>query len=212
MVVLQHGSGDTYKLEARPDALILWHYKPGTRRPRQTRVPKAQCQDGSVQAELERSRQEMLDKGFWESPSDDEQSETQALSLSFTVEGGLEKGHLPQDLQRVTTQEGNALVLRPEGLNTIELPVSSGSSRRLPNSSGIQSTLEGLVTLLRIQDAIARSESTASMRIVNAKDADLAEITLKNVLKHWPELEPSLEEHELLIHRLKSPEAFDWFF
>lgn len=207
MVVLQAASGETWKLEPNPDALVKWYYKPDARRPRKTRVPKARCRNECVQDELEHARGELLACGFWESSSDDE-TEEDIFTVHYSVDGKIDRSCLPEDLQRVANHEGNKLVVRPQALRPIELP---GDSAPRPLSSGTQHTLEGLIGLLRIQDAIERSASGTRMRIVI--DDEDEPINPKAALKRWPELEPTLEEHSLITQRrLSSPAALDWFF
>ncbi|KRW83759.1 hypothetical protein [Marinobacter sp. P4B1] len=200
--ILQSAEGQRVVLEIDQDeALNLWRYAPGAKKPKLIRVPKKLCEQQKPEKELEVRVAKLTAQGFFVSESEeaenasDEPTENPDHSISWRLEGVVKQAWLPDDLRKVSAIENDSLVLRIEGLKKIAFK-QSAKTRAI--SAGSQTTLSAMVPLLRLKETLRNHGVEMQIIHENEKQDQFVEnVTVKEAAKVWPELIPELEEHGL---------------
>lgn len=70
------------------DGLLIVHGKATSSRPRKTRIPLSQCENGDPSQELEKRYEEKLSEGFWSLGQPEESHEARSARAYLKAAGG----------------------------------------------------------------------------------------------------------------------------
>lgn len=210
--VLQDPSGGRREIHVDERGnFIQVAYKPGSKSPRKSRIPPAQCADGNGETEFHGQLVSLQGQGYEVvemSGVDADQAGVSAQAgekFMYSVEGTVELSQLSDELQRRAQNIEGFLVIGFEG-GQIRLPTSEAKGRKKACSGNVTG-LNLLVELLTLQKAVS-----AEIQIVQPQGQTSEEIKPRKAARKWPELYDELESRGLVLPRKVGNAARNWIF
>lgn len=213
LAVLQDPSGGRRELSVDERGnFILVQYRPGSKSPRKSRIPPAQCADGNATTEFHRQLVSLQSQGYevveMSGVDTNEQagvSDEEGERFMYSVEGTIEFSDLSEDLQRRSQSIEGFLLIGFEG-GQIRLPTTEARGRKKA-CSGTVTGLNLLVELLTLQ-----KQTKAEIQIVQPHGQTSEEIRPRKAARKWPELYDELESRGLVLPRKVGDTARSWVF
>lgn len=210
--VLQNPSGGRREIHVDERGnFIQVAYKSGSKSPRKSRIPPAQCTDGNAETEFHGQLVSLQSQGYEVVEMSGVNTDQAGVSAEtgeqfmYSVEGAVEFSQLSDELQRRAQNIEGFLVIGFEG-GQIKLPTSEAKGRRKA-SSGSVNGLDLLVELLTLQKSVS-----AEIQIVQPKGQTSEEIKPRKAARKWPELYDELEHRGLVLPRKVGNAARSWVF